>query len=258
MPRISHLSNKLYYEKYGSAEKVLILFHGFGQNLDVLRPIAEANPDEYTYYLFDDPYHGQSSREDSELTLAEWAELFQKFLSVEDIHRFSIGGYSLGGRFALATSYSFTEQIDKLFLIAPDGIYKNRWYKLGTGPGKLTFKHLMKNPSIFFKVLDKMDEKKWVHPSLSKFASQELGPKENRIRVYQSWVYLKPLGIKKSSLVKKFNEHQLCIEVLLGSKDNIIPPKRLIPMFNKISSATVVIKPLKHHHLVEEMVDWIK
>ena len=258
MPSILHHSNKLYYEKHGSGEKVILLFHGFGQSLDVLIPIVLAQPNAYTYYLFDAPYHGKSTRRNSKFSVSEWVELFQQFLDSEGVQKFSLVGYSLGGRFALTTSYFYTPQINQLFLVAPDGIYKNRWYKLGTGIGKFTFKYLMKNPTIFFKILDKMDGKNWVHPSLIKFARQELGPKENRIRVYQSWVYLKPLGIKKSSLVKRFNEHQLKIAVLLGSKDNIIPPKRLVPLFKKIPTATIEIQPLKHHQLVEEMMHWIK
>ncbi|MFZ9045901.1 MAG: alpha/beta fold hydrolase [Cyclobacteriaceae bacterium] len=65
MPSISHLSNKLYYGKHGSGEKVILLFHGFGQSLDVLIPIVQAQPNAYTYYLFDAPYHGKSTRRNS-------------------------------------------------------------------------------------------------------------------------------------------------------------------------------------------------
>lgn len=235
----------------------MILFHGFGQDHSIFQSIIHISPEVFTYYLMDDPYHGRSTRENENLNSAEWKELFSSFLTSENIDSFSIGGYSLGGRFALVTAYQFTSRVKKLYLIAPDGIYKNRWYYLATGAGKGIFKYLMKNPSIFFKLLDLLDEKKWIKPSISKFARQELEPKENRIRVYQSWVYLKPLGVAKSSLIRRFNQHKLAIELLLGSDDRIVPPEKITPTFNKIKSTRTEILPLKHHHLVEAMITWI-
>lgn len=257
MPVINFLTNSLHYCVKGNGSKHLILFHGFGQDHQVYDTWYNQLSDKFKIIAIDLPYHGLSSRSNQALSKEEWYELFKLLLQTEKIESFSLCGYSLGGRFALTTAYHFHRQINQLYLIAPDGIHKNRWYRLATGPGRVLFKFLMKNPDRFFKLLDWLDRHHLVQPSISKFARQELFPKENRIKVYQSWVYLKPLGHKKSDLIERFNREEISIHLLVGDKDYIVKPSNLIPTFNKMKKIEIKTLPVKHHQLIDGSFGWI-
>ena len=54
------------------------------------------------------------------------AENIREFLRKENISRFDVAGFSMGGRFALATLEAFPEKIGNVFLIAPDGEKQSR------------------------------------------------------------------------------------------------------------------------------------
>jgi len=45
-----------------------------------------------------------------------------RFLGKEKIELFAVVGFSLGGKFALATLEAFTDKVTKVVLLAPDGI----------------------------------------------------------------------------------------------------------------------------------------
>ena len=50
------------------------------------------------------------------------------------VQNFSLAGFSLGGKFALATLEAFPEKTKGIILLAPDGIKTSFWYSLATYP----------------------------------------------------------------------------------------------------------------------------
>ena len=100
----------LHYQKIGHGKKILLSFHGMGQDFLCFQKFAQTFDNQYTIYLFDLPYHGKSGGingnnyvENEVITKEIWEEYLGEFLQESQIQTFSIIAFSMGGRFALAT-----------------------------------------------------------------------------------------------------------------------------------------------------------
>ncbi len=243
--------NQLTYSKVGSGNQIILAFHGFGQERDLFLEIAEKKP-SYTFFLFDLFYHGSSIRPDQPLTKEEWKKVISEFLIKEKIDKFSLLGFSLGGRFAISTAYEFAEKVEKLILIAPDGIFKSIWYRLSVSFWfRPVFKVLMNKYSLFNNIIDIIESLRIANRSLTNFARKELGDPANRIRVYRSWVYLVPLGYKMNKLAEKLKHYKIPVTFVLGTRDNIVPEKEIKAKTKGFKTAIYFDFPAKHHELLQ-------
>lgn len=244
--------SRLFYHKYGNGPKVLILFHGFGQDHTAFRqwlPLLETG---HTVYAFDLYYHGESTRADKALTKQDWKKDFDQFLEYESIERFAIAAFSLGGRFALACAVLFPDRVEQLILLAPDGIYKNIWFRIATSrAGNPLFRYLMLHPDHFQKMLLLSERLRFAPSAMVRFAQKELQAKSNRKRVYRSWTYFKPLQCSIAEISRALNGHQIPLHLILGEKDHIIPAHKVLTKLKSATSVQVHMVPHRHHHIVE-------
>lgn len=255
MTKIELPDGQLYYFKYGEGAQILIAFHGFGQDSKIFKDWAKNYSADYTIYAFDIFYHGNSHRLKSQLTKDQWKIYLTEFLQKEHVEKFTILGYSLGGRFAIASAMMLPSQVDEVILIAPDGIYLSVWFKLATNPWiRWLFKYFMLNPEKLEKLIVFNDKHKITSSYMGDFVRKELGAADNRKRVYISWNYFKTLGFSKRQLIRSFNKYSFKKRIILGNKDHIIKPKKILPTIGKMGDFRVDILPMKHHQLVRPEV----
>src|SRR5690606_39104218 len=133
---IHYRRNLLHYVKAGNGKHPLLVFHGFGQDHTLYVPLLRSLSAKYTLYIVDLFFHGKSEWNEGERPLEKsaWAGIMKVLLQEQNISRFSILAYSLGGKFALAMLEEFPDRIEKLFLVAPDGIKTSFWYSMATYP----------------------------------------------------------------------------------------------------------------------------
>ena len=207
MTSVTNQNGQLSYQVFGTGEEILLAFHGFGQSGKIFEEWAQVIGSQFTIYAFDLFYHGNSMRPFQNLSKTEWEEWIQLFLAKEGFARFSILGYSLGGRFAISTAILFGERVNKLFLVAPDGIFLTVWFKLSTTPGlKLLFKYFVMHPDRLERMLAFNERSRMINRYVADFARKEMGDLENRKRVYRSWNFFKTLGYTKKALVRHFSK----------------------------------------------------
>jgi len=255
MTKVELANGQLVYTKYGSGSEILIAFHGFGQDKTIFEPWGSILAGTYTIYAIDIFYHGGSTKELGNLSKHEWKAILQLFLKQENIKEFSLLGYSLGGRFAIASSLAFPKMVNELILIAPDGVFLTIWFKLATNKSiKWLFKYIMLKPDKLEKLVVLNEKYKLVSPYLGDFVRKELGDEANRKRVYISWNHFKSLGYSKGQLSKKFKRHTFKKRIILGSRDHIIQPGKILPIIKKMGDFKVDILPLKHHQLIKPEV----
>jgi len=112
----------LHYEEYGRRDLgVFVFLHGFMGNCRSLQAIAEPLAETCRCLAFDLPGHGHSlfCRHDSLKTLQtleEVAILILRDLDALDVHRFSLYGYSMGGRVAQNVALLAPDRIERLVL----------------------------------------------------------------------------------------------------------------------------------------------
>ncbi|MEQ8241141.1 MAG: alpha/beta fold hydrolase [Cyclobacteriaceae bacterium] len=246
------MSSLLHYVKHGSKSKVLLCFHGFGQEHGLWKNYLELLSDDYTIYLFDIFYHGKSTRLANYLSKDEWNQEIQEFLKKENIDRFSLLGFSLGGRFCLASYIDFHHKIDRMVLLAPDGIHRSFWYRLANSfLGNRLFKYLMYTPEKFERFVNVFKGTGIVRQSLIKFAERELGTMHDKDKVYKTWTYFSSLQVAPILWQQLSKEHANEILIILGKQDSIVRPQDIKAQILKASNISLIEIEGKHHHVVE-------
>ena len=262
MPFITEGKTRLHYEKLGNGPKVLLAFHGYGQDLYYFLPVAEALNEQFTIYAFDLFFHGKSwlEKEHAPLTKAFLTQLIQWFLFKENISKFSVTGFSMGGKFALTVLESFPEKIHSFYLVAPDGIKTSFWYNVATYPGWLAgfFKRTVVKPQPFFRMVNTLNRYNLMHPSILRFASFQMNSPAKRLKIYKSWTGFRLLVFDIPEIVKLLNQHRIPVIIFFGSFDKIITAKALAFFTNALENARVVTLKTGHSHLLEEVGKYLQ
>jgi len=142
--------------------------------------------------------------------------------------KFSLIGFSLGGRVALALFEAMPSRVEKMILLAPDGLKVNFWYWLSTQTlaGNRLFAFTMKYPGWFFALLKILNKLKFVNASIFKFVNFYIGDKEVRRLLYARWTSMRKLkpGLPRIRSLVLTNQTQ--VRLLYGKHDRIILPAR--------------------------------
>lgn len=250
--------SRLHYAKTGSGPKHLLIFHGFGQDLSVFDRLTTSLARHYTFYVFDLYFHGQSQWAHDEKTLSkkEWSETIKQFLTENNVNRFSIAGFSLGGKFVLTAIEFFATRVDELFLIAPDGIKTSFWYSLATYPVLLRklFKSMILHPQRFTKIAEFLNRSGVVDKGLIRFSEYQMSTGEKRKRVYYSWVVFRHLTPDLTKIAKAVNENSIMLTLIVGKYDKVIEPKNMNHFLKQIKKFRFEIVESGHTGLINESI----
>ena len=89
------------YIQYGNSKgKDIVLLHGWGQNIEMMKPLGN-NLEDYHITILDLPGFGNSSEPTNALTIESCAEIVEEFLESLKIKNPILMGHSFGGRIAI-------------------------------------------------------------------------------------------------------------------------------------------------------------
>ncbi|MDX5422580.1 MAG: alpha/beta hydrolase [Hymenobacteraceae bacterium] len=259
MPYVIKDKSKLHYRVIGHGSKVMLAFHGYGQSSGYYLPMERALGNDYTIYAFDLFFHGgsQLNKHNMPLTKEFLGELIAHFLEKHQIGRFSLMGFSMGGKFVLTLVEYMPQRIEELFLIAPDGIRTSFWYNIATYPGWLQqlFKRTVLKPEPFFKLLQVLNKYNVVHKSLLRFAHYQMDSTPKRLRVYRSWIGFRELNFDIRHIVSLLNRHKVAVTMFLGEYDQIISPKRVGVFVDALDRGELVLLKTGHSYLLQDVAE---
>ena len=249
------------FHKLGRGNRILLAFHGIGQDgASCFRPFEKLLGERYTIYAFDLYFHGLSLGVQSGVVTKQfWVEQVRYFLETEKIDKFDIAGFSMGGRFALATLEGFPERVNDVFLIAPDGVSEHPLYSLASrfAPARGLFRWSMKRPDAFFKVADVLQKAGLVNASLYRFTQQVLNTPEKRQTIYNSWVHFRDLRFDISALYQKASINNVSIYLFVGQFDKLLKPAAVRRLADLIPKNQYIQLKSGHTQLVEQAASWI-
>lgn len=258
-------TSSLFVKKTGKGNKALLLFHGFGQDHTSLLTLAEALGDRYTCYLFDLYFHGQSRwpHGDRPLEKGEWQHYLKGFLQDHHIHTFSVLGFSLGARLALASLEAFPTRTQELFLVAPDGIPASPWYTLATGSlaGRRFFQAAMTRPALFYRLSSLVQRLGWLNPKLRQVAEYHMRHPQKREQIYYSWTAFRRLQFVPARLAKLIRHHRIRTVIVAGRHDTVVPPARMQGLLKQLkdTDCTFLLLDKSHHQLLgNELLDMMR
>ncbi len=217
----------LHYLKAGNGRKLLLAFHGYGHDAQSLTLFAPYLTDEYTCLFFDLPHHGKSNwKEYTLFTTRNLSALVQELMQANSVDCVSLLGYSIGGRVCLSIINLLPESIDKVTLLASDGMRVDPYYNFFTrnSYGKRIFNHMLTQPGQYHKLLSVLKKSRLVHEKRYKFAMHYLGDEAARQQLRKVWPSLTELVPGIPDVQKTIQGHKVPVAIFMGRYDKIIPP----------------------------------
>src|SRR3954471_4126885 len=219
---------------FGEGHKKLFCFHGYGEDGNTFEFLKNSLGGKYILIAIDLPFHGKTNWNEGLLMSAE--DLINIITAIieqtnigERKDKFSLLGFSLGGRVALHLLQTIPSQIEGVVLIAPDGLHVNFWYSLGTQTtlGNKLFAYTMKNPQWFFALVNFGHAVNLLSKSIVKFTHYYLDDQEERQLLFQRWTTMRKFQPNASLVRKAIEKYKIPVRILFGSYDRIILSKRV-------------------------------
>lgn len=228
----SYKNYQLEFLQFGEGPKVILAFHGFGRKAEDFLLFEKLLHTEYTVYSFNFFHHGNSVYpknriEKDTLKKEELWGIIHSFLQAQKIERFSLMGYSMGGKICLSLIENFASQIDELFLFAPDGIKINFWYKFTSKNriGNLIYKRILYHPTNFFRFLKFLKRIRLITDKMHRFVMYNLETEEKRKLVFTVWMTLRLIEPKPRKCAQLIQNNKIQCGLFFGKYDQIIKVK---------------------------------
>lgn len=104
---------KIKYKQYGKGEDVVLL-HGWGQNIEMMKPLGDGLMDHYRVTIIDLPGFGLSKEPLYAYSIFDYAEVVHELLTELKIDNPIMMGHSFGGRISIV--YASKYKVNKLVL----------------------------------------------------------------------------------------------------------------------------------------------
>jgi pimeloyl-ACP methyl ester carboxylesterase len=224
-------ASSLSYVRFGSGPMTAFCFHGYGEDAASFSFLERYAGNEYSFFSIDLPFHGKTEwKEGYDCPINDLQQIIERILSDNagklsaDNRHLTLIGYSLGGRMVLALYEQMPLQIERLVLLAPDGLKVNFWYWLSTQTwiGNKFFSFTMKHPFWFFGFLKLLNKLKLVNASIFKFVNYSIGDKEVRRLLYARWTTLRKIKPSLKKIKLSVNTNKTKVRLVYGKLDRII------------------------------------
>lgn len=245
----------LKYTIWRGGAKVMLCFHGFGQEHSVFKSVYEVLKETHTVYSFDLFFHGDTKWDRGEKSFypADWFNFMQTFFEEEKVERFEVMGFSMGGKFALITAQLFPNQTEHLHLLAPDGIKTHFSYRFSTYPllFRKVFKTQIKNPSVFKGIVNLIRKLRLMNNYTLRFAETQMNTEFKRAQVYYSWVIFRHFMPDLRKVADLVNNSPTQLTFYLGKFDKVINKKEMQHLINLLQDYELKEIDSGHSKLIE-------
>jgi pimeloyl-ACP methyl ester carboxylesterase len=253
----------LEYFTYGSGKPVFA-FHGFGRSAQDFEPFTEVlDADEMliAVNLFQHqgskwsktrPMTESLTREELRYTILNILEKLQK-------KRFSLWGYSMGGRISLSILQDMAPQIDKVMLMATDGLKVAPIYKFAahTSLGRGVYRMLMKNPKIIIQTVAVGKKIGLFDAKFHRFINVHLETKEKAKLVYEAWLIYRYCHPNLPELARAIEDNKVSFTMIFGKYDSVIKPEFGKLLSQHLAKLNYHIIPSGHLLMTPETIQYI-
>jgi pimeloyl-ACP methyl ester carboxylesterase len=214
-----------YYAERGP--RLVVCFHGYDEDGLSFDMLGDVLPAACSVLSIDLPHHGGTVWHESEtfdaLVLWKIIGLIRGKLSRER-GKIELAGFSLGGRIALSACEANPRAVDRMILLAPDGLSDNFWYRLSTRtiPGRILFKFTVRHPTWLLLTLRVANKLRIINPALFKFSYFYLKDQVGRNRLYQRWMSMRMMTPNVRKMKQVIHDLQIPVLLIYGSFDRIM------------------------------------
>lgn len=257
------------YFVFGTGPEILFAFHGFDNDANDFRIFEESFGKRYRIVAINLFFHGNSDtpthHAEDEFNTEILIELFSQLLHKLSCERFSFLGFSLGGRIIMELIPHFTKRIDRVLLLAPDGLKISPWYVFITNTkiGKKLFKRIVYKADRFLKLSKIFYKTGIIGEKQYLFALSNFDTLEKRKKVYNVWMIFRNILPKAKDVGEALNKNPLPVDIYFGKRDTIIPVifgKKFIK--EAVYPVNIHVLDAGHNlmkeRIVQELIPWLE
>lgn len=220
------------YINYGNNNgDTIVLLHGWGQNIEMMKPIGDKLSKDYNILILDLPGYGLSSEPTFAWTVYDYVEMLHILLENLKIKNPTLIGHSFGGKISLL--YASMYEVKKLVLFGSP------------------FKKEIKKESLKLKVLKTL-KKVPVINKLEGFAKKHIGSEDykNASPIMRE-ILVGTVNLDIENEVSKIKAPTL---IIWGDLDEAVPLERAYELEKLISdSAVIVYEGCTHYAYLERL-----
>ena len=216
-------------------DETLVLLHGWGQNIDMMKPIGDKFINMYNLLYIDLPGFGKSSEPDYPWTVYDYAKCVNIIVEDLKLNNIIIIGHSFGGKIGLI--YASKYKVNKLICLASPYC-----------------KELKKSPlkTKIYKFLKKIPGLKWIANIMKKYIGST--DYKNASEIMRG-VLVQSINLDMVSDVKKIN----CPTLLIwGTEDTAVPINRAYELNELIKTSRVIEYEGATHYAYLEKLNEVK
>ena len=217
------------YIQYGEGKDILLL-HGWGQNIEMMKILGDNFSDRFRITILDFPGFGESSEPEEVWSIKDYSDMLEEFIKELDIKKPIIMGHSFGGRVAIR--YSSNHPIEKLVLFGSPCIRHNTELPLSVK----ILKGIKKLPG-----MDKIGE----------FAKNFIGSRDYKAASpVMRQILVNVVNEDLSSFAKDIEEPTLLI---WGEQDTEAPVEDAKELEGIMIDAALIVLPGTHYAYIENL-----
>lgn len=250
-------TQRLHYHAAGNGPQVLLAFHGYGNDAQLMLELAAHLPATYTMISINLPHHGRSRwHDDVPLTRADLNALVAQLLEQYGVQQLTLLGYSIGGRVCMCVAEAMPQCIRQMILLAPDGLRFNAFYYFVTRTriGSALFNGFLKNGDKYLHWITRLRKWRLLDASRERFAAHYIQTPERREQLLRIWPNLRYLIPNTARVKRNIRQYRIAVHIFMGRHDRIIPVK-LAAHFSK-NMDTVKVHILDEGHRLPQAHIW--
>lgn len=262
-PHTSHYfhfrQHEIHFLKFGNGKEKLIALHGYGDNAELFLNTASVLAKKYTVFAIDLPFHGKTNWNETDFfTPDDLAELIETLCETQKIKRFSLMGYSMGGKIAVALVPNFAKQMNSFFLIASSGLKMPFFYSLiENTPVWLVKKSevWIEEPKMLFLTLKTARKLKLISPFVHRFTQKLTNSTIRRQRLFNIWLILRHFNGKAKETQRFLNRFGIKTLLFFGKRDDIAPPSAAQDFAQKLDNCSLYMINANHNIFNQDLND---
>jgi pimeloyl-ACP methyl ester carboxylesterase len=222
---LQYKHHRIHYNKFGKGEKLLIVFHGFGDSGELFLNLKESLEERYTVVALDAPFHGETEWNSGIFYPNDLKNIVNLIRANFEHERFSMMAHSMGGLLVMGIFKYFAKYVDELILLAPAGLQDSVIYNkiLFNLPVRQLFKWTSNKPKFSSKLLEMSKKYGWLDRLTHVFFSRQLGDDKLRKRMFNTWASLFFFPRRLSQFRRLIRKYNIELLIYYGQRDSLTP-----------------------------------
>ncbi len=253
-------SGKIHCLTFGSGPELLIALHGFSDRARMFAVLEPALSENYTVVAVDWPLHGQTHWKPNTFSKQDLLDIIRRILANNGKERFSLMGFSFGARLAQALLPDLVHQLNKLYLLSPDGVKTKGMSMAAHTPmwvRRLLYRILQK-PDWFISLLNVGRKIGVAPPMIHHFLTNNLNRPERFRRTFGCWLAMNSFYLRRHTIQRILKESNLRTDVYIGLSDPMLRQATLKKLYEGLPAVRVFWLDEGHRLIGEELGEHLK